>query len=53
MSQDYETVGQFSLLARQHATIRIPYIHASAEAAYTDYHTNVAIDDAVFTKEQH
>ncbi|MFY9781140.1 MAG: hypothetical protein WAJ85_11605 [Candidatus Baltobacteraceae bacterium] len=53
MSQDYATVGGFSLLARQHATIRIPYVHASAEAVYTDYHTNVAIDDSVFTKEKH
>jgi anti-anti-sigma regulatory factor len=52
MSQDYEPVGQFSLLARQHATIHIPYVHASAEAAYTNYHTNVAIDDSVFTKEK-
>jgi anti-anti-sigma factor len=52
MSQDYQTVGAFSLLARQHATIRIPYVHASAEAAYSDYRTNVAIDDSVFTKEK-
>jgi hypothetical protein len=53
MSQEYQTVGRFNVLAKQHATIRIPYVHASAEATYTDYHTNVAIDDAVFTKEQH
>jgi len=53
MSQEYQTVGQFSVLAKQHGTIRIPYVHASAEATYSDYHTNVAIDDAVFTKEQH
>ncbi len=50
MSQDYKAVGSFSLLATQHATIRIPFMHASAEGRYDDYRTNVAIDDAVFTK---
>jgi anti-anti-sigma factor len=50
VSQDYQSVAGFAVLAGQHATIRIPYVHAAAEAEYTDYHTNVAIDDAVFTK---
>ncbi len=49
MTQDYQNVGAFSVLASQHATIRIPYVHAAADATYTDYKTNVAIDDSVFT----
>ncbi len=53
MSQDYAQVGAFNLLSRQHATVHIPYIHASAEAEYSNYHTNVAIDDSIFTKEKH
>ncbi|GAC1441167.1 MAG: hypothetical protein NVSMB59_00720 [Vulcanimicrobiaceae bacterium] len=53
MSQEFERVGSFDVLARQHATIRIPFVHASAEAVYTDYQTNVAIDDRIFTKEKH
>jgi anti-anti-sigma factor len=50
MSQDFKQQGEFMVLAAQHATIRIPHISASAEGVYGDYHTNVAIDDAVFTK---
>jgi anti-anti-sigma factor len=50
MTQDFQTVGPFTVLAKQHATIRIPFVHAGAEATYTDYRTNVAIDDAVFTR---
>jgi anti-anti-sigma factor len=53
ISQDYQHVGSFSLLKTQHATIRIPFAHASAEGRYDDYRTNVAIDDAVFTKGAH
>jgi anti-anti-sigma regulatory factor len=50
MTQDFRQEGQFTVLAAQHATIRIPHISAAAEASYSDYHTNVAIDDSVFTK---
>jgi predicted small secreted protein len=50
MTQDFRQEGEFMILAAQHATIRIPHISAAAEASYRDYHTNVAIDDAVFTK---
>jgi anti-anti-sigma regulatory factor len=53
MSQSYQNVGGFSVLASQHATIRIPYVHAAADAVYSGYKTNVAIDDAVFTKDKH
>ena len=41
------------VLAAQHATIRIPYVHAAADATYSDYKTNVAIDDDVFTAARH
>jgi hypothetical protein len=51
MSQDYRQEGSFSVLGAQHATIRIPHVHAMAEAVYENYHTNVAIDDSVFTKD--
>ncbi|HEY0797667.1 MAG TPA: hypothetical protein VGD50_00885 [Candidatus Baltobacteraceae bacterium] len=52
MSQDFRYEGSFLVLSAQHATIRIPHVHAMAEANYLDYHTNVAIDDAVFTKNE-
>ncbi len=48
MSQTYENVGGYALLASQHATIRIPFVHAAADAVYQDYKTNVSIDDGVF-----
>ena len=50
MSQEYQSVGGFMVLAKQHATIHIPFVHAAAEATYDDYRTNVAIDDSVFTR---
>ncbi len=49
MNQEFQHIGAFTLLAKQHATIHIPFVHASAEATYNDYKTNVAIDDSVFT----
>ena len=52
MSQEYQSVGGFTVLAKQHATIHIPFVHAAAEATYGDYRTNVAIDDNVFTREK-
>ena len=53
MSQDYQKVGGFEVLSKQHATIRIPFVHAAAEATYSQYRTNVAIDDSVFTRDKH
>jgi hypothetical protein len=50
MTQAFQDVGGSSVLLSQHATIRIPHVRAVADARYTDYHTNVAIDDAVFAK---
>jgi anti-anti-sigma regulatory factor len=49
MTQQYRDAGGYDVLAAQHATIRIPYVHAAADATYSDYKTNVAIDDGVFT----
>jgi anti-anti-sigma regulatory factor len=48
MTQEYQTVGGYSVLSKQHATIRIPFLHAGADAVYDDYKPNVAIDDSVF-----
>lgn len=50
MTQEYQQVGIFTVLAKQHATIHIPFVHAAADATYGDYQTNVAIDDSVFAR---
>lgn len=52
MTQEYQRVGSFDVLARQHATIKIPFVHAAADATYSGYETNVAIDESVFTREK-
>ena len=38
------------MLSAQTADIKIPHVRAVANGTYTDYQTNVAISDAVFTK---
>jgi hypothetical protein len=53
MTQQYRDAGGYDVLAAQHATIHIPYVHAAADATYSDYKTNVAIDDDVFTAARH
>ena len=53
MTQEFQRVGPFTVLAQQHATIKIPFVHASADAVYRNYRTNVAIDDSVFTRNKH
>lgn len=50
MTQRFETVGSYSMLAAQDATIAIPHVRATAHGTYDGYKTNVAIDDAVFSK---
>ncbi|MBV8749860.1 MAG: STAS domain-containing protein [Candidatus Eremiobacteraeota bacterium] len=50
MTQTFRNVGGYFMLAEQQAEIAIPYARAVAHGSYTDYKTNVAIDDAVFTK---
>jgi hypothetical protein len=50
MRQWYRSEGGFNLLSQQHADINIPHVHAVADSSYATYQTNVAVDDAVFTK---
>ncbi|HEX3469410.1 MAG TPA: hypothetical protein VHT05_15115 [Candidatus Elarobacter sp.] len=52
MTQTFREVGGYWMLAEQHADIAIPYARAVAFGSYTDYKTNVAIDDTVFTKKK-
>jgi anti-anti-sigma regulatory factor len=49
MTQEFARIGSCDVLAKQHATIHIPFVHAAADASYTNYETGIAIDDAVFT----
>ncbi len=50
MTQTFRNVGGYTMLAGQDAEIAIPHVHAVAHGDYSDYKTNVAVDDAVFTK---
>ena len=50
MTQTYRADGPYTVVASQHADIRIPHVHATADANYTSYETNVAVNDAVFQK---
>jgi anti-anti-sigma regulatory factor len=50
MSQHFETLGTYTLLISQRADISIPHIRAVAIGSYSDYQTNVAVNDAVFEK---
>jgi len=50
MTQTFRQIGPYSLLAEQDAQIAIPHVTAVAHGTYTDYKTNVALDDALFSK---
>lgn len=50
MTQRFSNVGGYTMLAGQDAEIAIPHVRATAHGDYADYKTNVAVDDAVFTK---
>jgi hypothetical protein len=52
MTQTFREVGGYSMLAEQDAEIVIPYAKAVAHGSYSDYKTNVAVDDSVFTKKK-
>lgn len=52
LTQTFRDVAGYSMLAEQHAEVAIPYARAVVSGSYTDYKTNVAIDDAVFTKKK-
>ena len=49
MTQTFKVQGPYSVVATQHADIR-HRVHAVADATYAEYQTNVAVNDAVFTK---
>ena len=49
MSQEFRPAGGYMLLASQRAEIAIPHVRAVAIGTYTDYQTNVALSDDVFT----
>ncbi|MBC5824751.1 MAG: hypothetical protein GIW99_03025 [Candidatus Eremiobacteraeota bacterium] len=48
MTQEYKTVGPYTVIAAQHVEIAIPHVRAVADATYGQYQTNVSIDQAVF-----
>lgn len=50
MTQHFAQVGGYTMLSSQVADIKIPHVRAVANGTYTDYETNVALSDALFTK---
>jgi anti-anti-sigma regulatory factor len=50
MTQTFANVGGYTVLASQDAEIAIPHVRAHAHGDYVDYRTNVAVDDAIFTR---
>jgi len=50
MDQTYRSVGTFNMLWGQHAEIHVPHIRAVADSQYSEYHTNIAVSDSVFTE---
>lgn len=48
MTQNFRPEGPYSVIASQHAEIKIPHVHAVADASYAPYHMNVAVADSVF-----
>jgi anti-anti-sigma regulatory factor len=52
LTQTFSTVGGYVMVVEQQAEIKIPYASAVAHGTYSDYKTNVALDDAVFVKQQ-
>jgi anti-anti-sigma regulatory factor len=50
MSQSFHNVGGYFMLTSQRADISIPHVRAVAYGSYSDYQTNVAVDPAVFVK---
>ncbi len=50
ISQTFGAVGGYLMLTAQRADIAIPHVRAVAHGTYSDYQTNVAVDPAVFEK---
>jgi hypothetical protein len=42
--------GNYSVVSSQHATIRIPFVHAAADSSYGTYQTNVPIGSETTTQ---
>ena len=49
MTQQYRMQGIYSVVSSQHATIKIPYVHAEADSTFGDYETNVPLGSGVDT----
>jgi hypothetical protein len=43
MTQQYRMQGIYSVVSAQHATIKIPYVHAGADSTFGVYDTNVPL----------
>ncbi|HYZ16690.1 MAG TPA: hypothetical protein VE591_09825 [Candidatus Acidoferrum sp.] len=52
MTQTFTNVGGYTMIVAQEAEIAVPYVRAVAHGSYSDYKTNVAINEAVFTKKK-
>ena len=52
VTQTYSTVGQYNVVASQHADLHFPGVRAVADARYTNYETNLALDDRSFAKDK-
>lgn len=52
MTQQYKTQGDYQFVTAQHVTIDLPrdHVRAVGDSEFGNYATNVAVDDAVFTK---
>jgi anti-sigma B factor antagonist len=50
LRQGFTMVNGYAMVTSQIATIAIPHVRAVAVATYSDFRTNVAIDDAIFAK---
>jgi hypothetical protein len=48
MTQSFRQIGGYSMPSEQTAEIAIPYAKAVVRGTYSEYKTNVALDDAVF-----
>jgi anti-anti-sigma regulatory factor len=50
LDQHFREENGYNLITDQQVAIHLPAVHAVGTAKYTDYRTNVAVDDSVFTK---
>lgn len=48
LTQTYDSAGRYRFVASQHAEVHAHGIRAVADATYTDYETNVQLDDTRF-----